>query len=29
MPVLDWLRPPRYVLTLSLMVTLAAIFAME
>ncbi len=28
MPVLDWLRPPRYVLTLSMMVTLAAIFAM-
>lgn len=28
MPALDWLRPPRYVLTLSLMVTLAAIFAM-
>jgi hypothetical protein len=28
MRALDWLRPPRYVLTLSLMVTLAAIFAM-
>jgi signal transduction histidine kinase len=28
MPALDWLRPPRYVLTLSLMVTLAAICAM-
>jgi len=28
MPALDWLRPPRYVLTLSLLVTLAAVCAM-
>jgi len=28
MPVLDWFRPPRYVLTLSLLVTLAGILAM-
>ena len=28
MPVLDWFRPPRYVLTLCLLVTLAGILAM-